>query len=250
MFKVPLNTLFIGQKIIYLPTCQSTNSYAMDMSEVDVVEGTIIITSHQTAGKGQRGNTWEALPNQNFTFSVILKPHFLPIHKQFELSMIVALGISNFLQKYLPDSVKIKWPNDIFYQNKKICGILIENILKKDVLDKSIIGIGINILQEEFQSNQATSLRKITGEMYDLELLFPELLKNLEEQYLLLINNHSTLIKSNYLAKMFRFNEECKFYSNRLFTGKIVDVDIVGNLIVEVEGEEFKFGMKEISFVY
>jgi BirA family biotin operon repressor/biotin-[acetyl-CoA-carboxylase] ligase len=129
MYKIPANTLFMGKRVIYMPECHSTNSEANRMVETqDIDHGTIIITDSQPAGRGQRGNRWLAEPGRNLTFSIIIKPKAFRIANQALLTMVVSLGIHDWLSSLLPEeAVRIKWPNDVLAGDKKVCGILIEN---------------------------------------------------------------------------------------------------------------------------
>ncbi|MFN3316125.1 MAG: biotin--[acetyl-CoA-carboxylase] ligase, partial [Raineya sp.] len=148
--------------------CQSTNLTALELIENDdYFEGTTIITDHQTAGRGQQENTWEAEQGQNITLSVILTPQMLKVQEQFFLNMAVTLAIYDLLQGLVsnPTALKIKWSNDLLYQNKKICGILIQNIISGQNIAKSVVGIGININQMTFKESQAISLAQITNLM-------------------------------------------------------------------------------------
>ena len=107
-------TLFLGKNTIYLPSCHSTNDTAAEIIQnAQAFDGTIVITSDQTSGRGQRGNTWETLPGQNITMSVILKPDFLNASQQFSLNIAISLGIYAFLSKYISEELKIKWPNGL-----------------------------------------------------------------------------------------------------------------------------------------
>ena len=116
----------------YLPSCHSTNEVA---AQVLGNEGTIIITDEQTNGKGQRGNTWESEPFKNLTFSLVLKPSFIPVQYQFRITKIISVAIAQVLQSKLSKAVKIKWPNDIFVGDDKIGGVLIQNTVKVTYLN-------------------------------------------------------------------------------------------------------------------
>jgi BirA family biotin operon repressor/biotin-[acetyl-CoA-carboxylase] ligase len=247
-----IDTLFIGQELIYLPICQSTNSYALELLTSDTpIEGTVIYTSQQTAGRGQRGNIWEAEPDQNLTFSIILYPSFLDINAHFYLNMAIALAVRDFLVSILGEEVKIKWPNDILYQSQKICGILIENSIRKNVIDKSVVGIGVNINQMQFNSPLAGSLKKITGRDYLLEPLLVQLLKQVEEKYLSLRNSKYNELKIKYLRSLFRYQERAWFQqSEELFEGEIIGVEESGHLRIQANNQLLRFDFKEVSFVF
>ena len=126
------HTVFVGKQLLYLPECSSTNQVAQDLYvQRRIAEGDIVIAGHQTAGRGQRNNAWESAPGKNLTFSLFLVPDFLFASEQFFLNIFISLAIRDFLAEYLPDNVSIKWPNDLYYAEKKICGILIESNIKK-----------------------------------------------------------------------------------------------------------------------
>ena len=121
---------------------------------MELPHATVVSTYNQTAGRGQRGNSWESEPHKNLTFSVLLKPQHIIAREQFYISEIVSVAIVNTLRKYIIDQpIAIKWPNDIYVNDDKICGILIENTLSGYSISQSIAGIGININQQTFLSN-------------------------------------------------------------------------------------------------
>lgn len=157
-------------KIEILESCASTNTELA--GRADVPHGAVLATRTQTAGRGQRGNSWEAEPGKNLTFSIVLRPTDFPAARSFELSMVTALAVSDYLQAFLPaHSVKVKWPNDIYVDDRKICGILIENSFCGTRLDRMIIGIGINVNQTIFLSDapNPVSLAQLTSREYALE---------------------------------------------------------------------------------
>ena len=138
--------------LVYLKETESTNKYLNDLCNKQCVgELTTVTTDFQTSGRGQRGNSWESERGQNLMFSFVLYPAFLKARKQFLLSQIISLAIKEELDTHVSD-VSIKWPNDIYWKDKKICGMLIENDLTGTHISRSIAGIGININQEAFTS--------------------------------------------------------------------------------------------------
>src|ERR1043165_9220886 len=149
-----MSTLFIGQNKVFLPETHSTNSYAIELlKNVNAIEGTVVYTHKQTQGKGQRGNSWIAEPQRNTTLSLILRPVFLNSKNTFYLSKITALALHDLLTEILDVGqfdIKIKWPNDILVNSKKIAGVLIENSILNEHLQWSVIGIGINVNQDNF----------------------------------------------------------------------------------------------------
>ena len=243
MYKIPANTLFLGKNLIFMPECHSTNSLALELCQQSAVpEGTLIITDQQTSGRGQRGNTWESHPGMNLTFSLILKPAFLAIKDQFLLSMVTSLAIHDYLTETLDRPVYIKWPNDIYVNQFKICGILIENQLIGERFTNVIIGIGLNVNQQTFVSARATSLSLIMGKVFDLEEVLGTLLSHLESRYLHLRQGRSDELKAKYISCLYRLNEQHTFQrGDERFDGKIVGVDEQGRLRVLTRDQEKNF---------
>ncbi|MDQ1088173.1 biotin--[acetyl-CoA-carboxylase] ligase [Siphonobacter sp. SORGH_AS_1065] len=251
MYKSYPKTQFIGQKIIYLPSCHSTNDLAAESLRNDAPEGTLYVTDEQTAGRGQRGNVWRTNTGENLTFSFIVHPTFLRATEQFRLSIAIALGIHDFLTELLYDGVKLKWPNDLYYKDQKLGGVLIENSLMGTHLTGSVIGIGLNINQLSFSITTATSVRQITGKEYSLEALLLQLCNRLEERYLALKDGSYNQQKIEYLQRLYRFREWHRFQdtSGKTFNGQIIGVAEFGQLQVETETDVRLFDIKEISFV-
>lgn len=251
MYNITANTLFIGKPLIYLPSCHSTNDIAADMvHRPGITEGTTIIANYQTAGKGQRGNSWESQEGKNLMFSVILKPSFLSPAEQFNLNIVISLSVSELLTTYLGKKVKVKWPNDIFYEDKKICGILIQNFIKSSTVEASVVGIGININQIEFSQGRATSLAKILSKEFDRNKLLNEYLVILEKMYLRLKSGEYNFLKKSYIEGLYK-REEIAWYraSGNVFQGKIIGIDPIGQLLIE-EGEKLHaFQFKEVEFL-
>lgn len=243
--------------------------------ERTLFDGTLIITDNQTAGKGQAGNTWDANPNENITLSLILKPHFLDANEQFWLNMVVALGIFDFVSSKIKDnilddldnnSVKIKWSNDIFIDDKKVSGILIQNILSGKNIIYSIIGIGLNINQLHFNIPTATSLLlatnasasasanasvDATANTYNVCVCVEELLSCLEKRYFQLKENKKALIKFEYLQNMYRYQEKAMFEDvEGTFEGEIIGVDEIGKLCIKKNNKLHYYHFKEVKFCY
>ncbi|HEY4652841.1 MAG TPA: biotin--[acetyl-CoA-carboxylase] ligase [Pontibacter sp.] len=245
------NTLFIGQQLYYLPVCASTNSEAQQLLiKNKATEGCTIVTSDQTNGRGQRGNSWEAEPGKNITLSVILSPVFLPVRQQFYLNMAVSLAVLGLLREQGAAETQVKWPNDLYFKDKKLGGILIENTINSHSLQHSIVGIGLNINQLDFGVSTATSLAAATNTAYELEPLISRLLELLEGRYLELRNGKHAKLKYEYLQALYRYQELHQFIvDNRKVAGSIVGIDEDGRLGVEIEQELQFFGLKEITYV-
>ena len=256
------NTLFVGNVFICLDKVDSTNNYALNLLKnvPPPVEGTTIYALEQYAGRGQRGSEWAALPGENITTSVILCPRHLLATQQFVLSQLIALAVRNFVAERVGEGVKIKWPNDIYYQNNKIGGILIENTVSGNKLANSVVGIGINVNQTIFDPKlpNPSSLKKITQQNYMVEELAKQLYWHIEQQYLRLRTDNLALIRQHYLAELYRYNEPAWFeltaYNNEIVQAKIVDVAENGHLVLQFldhnRAISNKFDIKEIKFLY
>ena len=250
MHKIFANSLFIGKKIEILPHCHSTNKIAGQMlGSGEAPEGTIILTHNQTAGKGQRGNSWESEPGKNLTFSLVLNPRFLSVRDQFFLNIITSLAVAETLERELGPWVKVKWPNDIYAKDQKICGILIENGLRGSTIESSVVGIGLNVNQTSFETGKATSMSEMTLKEYDLELLLEELVYSLERQYIRLRKGELKQLKREYHDKLYWMNEVHLFESEEVFSGQITGVDAQGKLVIQIAGQDSSFDIKEIRFI-
>lgn len=221
----------------------------------DMEEGTVVRAIEQTAGKGQPGNHWEAEAKKNITMSLLLRPDFLSIVDHFYISIAMSLGITDYLLSKNIEGVCIKWPNDIYVNTKKICGILIENSIIGHTIDSSIIGIGLNINQEKFLSNAPNpiSLTNITGETYDIQNELNLLCNALLRRYVMLANGNQETLRDNYIARLYRFNKMADYKlpsADTVFKAKIIDVAPEGRLIMESDsGKIMKFAFKEVVFV-
>jgi BirA family transcriptional regulator, biotin operon repressor / biotin---[acetyl-CoA-carboxylase] ligase len=243
-------TLFVGKSLVYLPICHSTNEVSAELMNTKTLpEGTVVITSHQTAGKGQRGNVWESQPGMNLTFSIILNPHFLKGSGQFSLNISISLAISDVLTSFLGKKVKIKWPNDIFFEDFKIAGILIQNFLKGETIERSVIGIGLNINQEKFSYSQAISMKNIQEGEHNLEKILHLLLERIEIYYLRLKKGELKTLKEDYLKALYWREEEHLFEDSKVFSGIIKGVDEIGRLMIKTDQGDKLFNYKEVKFV-
>ncbi len=231
---------------------ESTNQFAADLIPSNPPEGTVINTFNQTKGRGQMGNIWLSSPNKNISTSIILYPKFLNINKQFYLSMIVSLALTDVVQTLLDVETSIKWPNDIYIGKNKIAGILIQNTLSAEMLSATIIGIGMNINQTSFESlKNVTSFVLEKNKNFDLELVLELILQKIEFYYLKLRNGNYTAIKKSYLEKLLFYNQWHSFADRNEFEflGKIVDVQLDGKLMVNNGLEILNFDIKEIIFL-
>jgi BirA family transcriptional regulator, biotin operon repressor / biotin---[acetyl-CoA-carboxylase] ligase len=238
--------------VIRLRTIDSTNNYANSLLiNNEIVGETVVRADFQTAGRGQSGTTWYSEPYNNLTFSLVLFTGYLNAKNQFSLLQTISLALKEFL---IANGIQafIKWPNDIISNERKICGILIENSVTNDFLTHSVIGIGLNVNQEKFNSFRpgAISMRKITGTLYDIDDVFHSLLFHISRKLELLKNVKFRKIKRDYLEGLFRFKEQVDFIAgDKKFSGKIIDVESTGRLVILSDtGRKRKFLFKEVGF--
>ncbi|MCX6255991.1 MAG: biotin--[acetyl-CoA-carboxylase] ligase [Bacteroidia bacterium] len=198
---------------------------------------------------------FENLPSTNTHaahLSIVLFPSMISPDDQFYISMIVSLGICDFLRRYIP-VCSIKWPNDIYVNNDKIAGILIENSILGNQIENTIAGIGLNVNQDKFYSDapNPVSLSLITGKSYDLTICLNQLASDLDKRYRQLISENFIQIKQEYVSQLFRLNEWCDFRDmNDVYSGRIVSVTDNGRLLIEKRnGDISEFSFKEVYFI-
>ncbi len=242
-------------KIIKLHTINSTNDYLKEyVVSNSVNDFTVVVAENQTNGKGQLGTVWSSNPSENLTFSVYLSTSFLALHNHFYLNCAVALSMYNVLNKLSIPKVLIKWPNDILSSSQKISGVLIENIIKSNRASYAIIGIGLNVNQLCFDGLfKATSLKKVTGNNYNLDELLLLLVMELKKQVSLLVNGNFKEIHDSYETVLFRKNKPSTFKNTEgdMFSGIIKGVNNKGNLLVLTDPEVIQeFRLKELSLLY
>lgn len=231
----------------------STNNYMKSLLlKQKVKEGTIISADFQTGGRGQRGNGWVSENGKNLLFSIVLYPDAVKANEQFLILQVVSLAVADFLRKYT-DGITIKWPNDIYWREKKICGILIENAIEGDQIKESVCGIGINLNQESFDSSlpNPVSLKQITGEYYKQSIMLGEVRELLFSYYEQLRRGEIQIIAENYRDSLFRKTGYHLFNDNTNdFIARIKNVAPDGTLILETEsGDERRFAFKEVRYV-
>lgn len=252
-----METLFIGKNLLFLHDVESTNTYAMNLlRNVNVIEGTVIHTDNQTNGRGQRGSLWASNIAQNITSSIILKPTFLGIDNTFYLSKISALAVYDVLTDILPNSqydIKIKWPNDILVNRRKIAGILIETTIQNNLLNCCVAGFGINVNQTHFGDLQkATSLKLLSHKEFLPTDVLKTLCRYVEKYYLALINSNYEEINQNYLKHFFGLNEFLNFELRGEFKNLMVKGLTNSGLILleDNKGKHYEADVKELKWVY
>ena len=240
-------------KYIHLEQIDSTNAYLQRQQSEHDIRNWVVSADEQTAGKGMGSNGWESEVGKNLTFSLALDMGFLPAERQFLLSEAVALGIIEVLDTLLPsEKLSIKWPNDIYFENRKLAGILINSTIKANMMDISIIGIGLNVNQMQFQDwpTHPISLKMVTGKEYDLK----PLLEQIAERILIKVQqlqSTPTSIEKDYLKRLFRY----RTWADYEVEGKVLrlfmtGIDSFGRLqLLDTENKPYCFDIKEIRFI-
>lgn len=242
-------------RYILLHNTASTNTYLSKMATI-LPSGTVIHTHNQSEGRGQRGNSWEAEPGKNITFSMLVKRPAVAVSHQFAISEAVAVGIVDVLNEYAK-GFTIKWPNDIYHHNSKVCGILIEHSIMGSGINHSIIGVGLNINQTTFVSDAPNpiSLAQITGKEFDLDDVLHKVCESIERRCA--FDNYSeedfANLHQEFLSMLYRNDGEFHSFAypdGTLFGAKIVDVEPYGMIVLEKEdGTTERYAFKEISFI-
>lgn len=234
---------------IWYETIDSTNTEALRRLD-GIPSGTVLAARSQTAGRGQRGNTWFTEPGKNLTFSVVLKDLGLKASDSIRLNALTSVAVASLLEHYGVQPV-IKWPNDIYVSGRKICGMLIENTLDGAMLGASVVGIGININQREFpQLANATSLALCTGKDEALEEVLAVFLEIFEG---MLSQLDSPELWERYASRLYRLGKTARYYDilrEEEFEGVIQGVEPDGRLcILDAGGERRHYRFKEVSYI-
>ncbi len=242
-----------SKKIIFLDEIESTNNYAKQLLLTKAAEeGTVVLAQYQKKGKGQQGNTWESRAGQNLLLSLILFPDFLNASKQFYLSKITSLALIDLLKPEI-DDVTIKWPNDIYFKDKKLSGMLIENAINGQNIASSIIGVGLNLNQETFDSDapNPVSLKQITGNSYNIESVADLFIKRMNFWFRKLKEENFTDIDTAYFNLLYRSNQWATYSKQgKQFEAKISGIGEFGQLILtDRNSKQSEYMFKEIEFV-
>lgn len=243
-------------QIITLKEVDSTNNYLRNLAADEVKNEIVVaVAKKQTAGRGQRGNSWESEAGKNLTFSILIRPTFLEARQQFILSQAIALSIKEVLYDYVRSPhPRIKWPNDIYWNKKKLAGILIENDLMGKQLDKCIIGVGINLNQECFVSDapNPVSVWQITGHATEPLTVLRKIMQRFSNYYGQIKKGETEELVDQYHKALFR---RVGFHKFRIpggeeFEARIRRIEPDGHLVLEKnEGQMQIFGFKEVEYV-
>ncbi len=242
-------------KLIKLDAINSTNDFLKGLSnDISTQNFTIVTAETQTNGKGQMGSKWISESGKNLIFSVLIKNILTDINRIFDLNIAIALSIINALESFNILELSIKWPNDIMSANKKIAGILIENIIKSDNSINSIIGIGLNVNQTNFDDlPNASSIKNIKNQDFDKEIVLNKILELIQKNILELEKNNQNQLWEFYNDKLFKKGKIMPFENNsqEKFMGIIQKVSHSGKLQLLVENDIIQeFEIKEIAMIY
>ena len=233
----------IGSHFFEIDACDSTNRTLQEWLKTHPLpEGTVLRTHQQNAGRGQGTNTWISEPGQNLTFSCVLFPENLNLSHAFILNMAITLGIYDYLTGFFHDHVKIKWPNDLLVNQKKIAGILFANTIRDQKVTQSVIGIGINMNQEKFHDlPNAVSLFVLLKQKKVLADELVRLLKCLDERYRLFREGKFEEIRVEFSRSLLGYHEPCNFFKEDVgFTASIMGVNTEGKLALH-EGDTLNY---------
>lgn len=243
----------IGEPFIILPTIDSTNNYAKALIKDGLTkDGMVIFTEEQTQGRGQKNHIWESTKGENIMMSGIIDASWLTLDNQFQLSCATALACNDFFSQFAGDETCIKWPNDLYWRDRKAGGILIENIVKGNIWEKAIIGIGININQVSFptMNNRPVSLKQITGKTYDPHSMAKELCNFLAKRYQELKQKEFKLLLDLYNQELFRLQKLVTFKKGEeFFSSTIVGVNEHGQLMVLKNKELVTLNHGEVEWI-
>lgn len=239
---------------IVLDSIDSTNSYARRIIDNGQYQQGIMVVAaeQQTSGRGMQGNHWESARGENLTFSIICQPEGLCASRQFVVSEAIALSIKAALGKYA-DGISIKWPNDIYWNDCKLGGILIECDLRGKMISNCIIGVGINVNQTVFISNapNPVSLKNITGNAHDRNAILTDIASHFAQMLECVGSGGEEQIHSIYLDSLYRKHG---FYAYEdaegRFMAEILDVEPAGYLILnDTQGKRRRYEFKEVKFI-
>lgn len=246
-----LNDSPIGLPFIELLSVDSTNNYAMAMAHAGMAQhGTAVFAHEQTRGKGQRNKQWLATQNENIILSTIIEPAGLELTRFFHFSMAMAVAAYRFFNNYTGGDTKIKWPNDLYWRDRKAGGILIENVLQGTQWKYAVVGMGINMNQTDFSSlsNKAVSLRQITGKEYGTVALAKELCTYLEDALKQLKMAPDSIVAA-YHEQLYKKGEWVKLKKgSRVFDAEVKGVTANGELVTRHATEEL-FAIGEVEWL-
>lgn len=248
--KIIFNTKVLNVTLLEMTECESTNDLMMQFVRSKTEqEGLIVVAKHQKKGRGQRENQWESEKDKNIAMSLCLQPYFLELSEVFYLTIIVSLSLVETLNK-IGVEASIKWPNDIYVEDKKISGVLIENILKGAKVVNSVIGVGLNVNQKIFIEPKAVSVCQIIGKEFLLSEVVSNLVHSLDKYYAILKKGERSVLNDLYHRYLYRKDKLSSFDDGEIFEGMIQGVNKAGQLqVLKKDSLVCEYNLKEIKFL-
>lgn len=246
------NTVFTGKNYIELESVDSTNNYAANLiNTTKVLDGTVIMAHYQNSGRGQMGSEWLSNPGENLMCSIIYRTNQLAATESFVISKIAAIAVKETIDEITGKTALIKWPNDIYINNKKVSGMLIENQWQGNQLT-TIIGIGLNVNQTEFDANiRATSCALESGKSFEIKSALKILIQNLEHYYNWIRSKKRNELDEIYKDSLLFFKETRTFKTkDEIFRGSITDILNTGHLEITTTDTTRLFAFKEVEFIF
>lgn len=241
----------VGTQLFEFDELPSTNDKIRELHDSKMAgHGAVLKTLFQTKGRGQSGNLWESEKGKNLLISVLLEPATCSADEQVYINLVVGLALYDFVNRYFPARTKIKWPNDIYVDDSKIAGILIENSLQGSVIKQSIIGIGLNINQKNFSVPKAISMSILSAKDFNINDCYAELISCINKRYDELCLHLKYKLMNDYNSVLYRKDSKAFFKVNdRVIEGEISGIDPSGKLIVMSNGIKQVFANKEIEYL-
>lgn len=256
-------------RMVELGEVTSTNDFLKAYRPLEERRITLVTAEHQTAGRGAGQNRWESQSGQNLLFSLLVHPRHIPAHRMFVLSEVLALAIREAINYQLSNrtadglrlacprifnfQLKIKWPNDIYYGDRKLCGMLIENELRGQTVERCVLGVGINVNQTTFESDapNPVSLAQILGCEVERRFVLEAIMEHFTRYYEWTEQGRFDELHEMYLANLYRRDELHRFCdAGGEFLGTIVDVEPTGHLIIVDEaGDRRRYAFKEVEYI-
>ena len=239
---------------LHLTSTESTNAFLLEKAETQNVENFVVYADNQSQGRGMGSNTWEAEPFKNLTFSLALNSSFVNVANQFQISQAVAVALHQSLSFYLDTNrLFIKWPNDILFDNSKLSGVLISNILKDNKMDLSVVGIGVNVNQIQFQDwpTHPISMKMVSGKDFDLEEILHNVVDSIYNNMESLRSGGYSSINDYYLSRLYRYRQWAGYLVDNQEKQLFMEgLDNFGRLVLrDKDSVEHVFDVKQVRFL-
>ena len=246
-----MNKFFLNKKL-HFDSLNSTNEALCQLSKkIELQNGFYITSDYQKSGKCQNNDKWDSNPKENLLISIFLNLD-LNIKNSFMLNQLASLSILDTLSKFLEQKIEIKWPNDVYVDNKKISGILINNIVKGGIINSSVIGIGINVNQTNFNKKYiATSMKLLSKKDFKLNEIEKILMKNIKKQSMILLEKKISLLSSRYNNHLYGKNLDSLFILNKKrIYAKVIEVNQNGKIkLMFGDSEVNEFSQNEVKLL-